>query len=72
MANTYGFDGRVALITGGASGIGAAAAERLRAGGADEDVQSLEAFDSGVELRRVAYVVAAREVEDVNLGTAGA
>ena len=32
--NRYDFDGRVALVTGGASGIGAATVERLRAGGA--------------------------------------
>jgi 2-dehydro-3-deoxy-L-rhamnonate dehydrogenase (NAD+) len=32
--NTYDFAGRVALVTGGVSGIGAAVAERLRAGGA--------------------------------------
>jgi NAD(P)-dependent dehydrogenase (short-subunit alcohol dehydrogenase family) len=30
----YDFEGRVALVTGGASGIGAATVERLRAGGA--------------------------------------
>src|SRR6202171_924667 len=35
MSNHYGFEGRVALVTGGASGIGAATAERLRAGGAE-------------------------------------
>src|SRR5213078_2658050 len=35
MANHYDFEGRVALVTGGASGIGAAVVERLRAGGAD-------------------------------------
>ena len=35
MGNHYDFEGRVALVTGGASGIGAAAAERLRAGGAE-------------------------------------
>src|SRR3954449_4823901 len=34
MPNHYDFEGRVALVTGGASGIGAAAVERLRAGGA--------------------------------------
>ena len=32
--NAYDFTGRRALVTGGASGIGAAAARRLRAGGA--------------------------------------
>jgi 3-oxoacyl-[acyl-carrier protein] reductase len=32
--NRYDFDGRVALVTGGASGIGAASAARLREGGA--------------------------------------
>jgi 3-oxoacyl-[acyl-carrier protein] reductase len=35
MANAYDFDGRVALVTGGASGIGAATAARLREGGAE-------------------------------------
>jgi len=35
VGNHYDFEGRVALVTGGASGIGAAAAERLRAGGAE-------------------------------------
>jgi len=34
VANVYDFTGRVALVTGGASGIGAATTERLRAGGA--------------------------------------
>ena len=41
MANRYDFEGRVALVTGGASGIGAAAVERLRAGGADVHVFDL-------------------------------
>jgi NAD(P)-dependent dehydrogenase (short-subunit alcohol dehydrogenase family) len=39
--NTYDFEGRVALVTGGASGIGAATVERLRAGGADVAVFDL-------------------------------
>ena len=34
MPNHFDFEGRVALVTGGASGIGAATVERLRAGGA--------------------------------------
>ncbi|HUQ23731.1 MAG TPA: SDR family oxidoreductase [Gaiellaceae bacterium] len=42
MPNHYDFEGRVALVTGGASGIGAAAAERLRAGGAAVHVFDLE------------------------------
>ena len=33
--NTYDLTGRVALVTGGASGIGAAAARLLKAGGAE-------------------------------------
>src|SRR3954452_20433011 len=41
MANRYDFDGRVALVTGGASGIGAATAARLSAGGADVHIFDL-------------------------------
>jgi len=40
--NSYDFDGRVAIVTGGASGIGAATAERLRAGGARVAVFDLQ------------------------------
>jgi len=40
--NTYDFSGRVALVTGGASGIGAAAVARLRAGGAQAAVFDLQ------------------------------
>jgi len=38
VPNHYGFEGRVALVTGGASGIGAATVERLRTGGAEVHV----------------------------------
>jgi len=47
--NTYDFSGRVALVTGGASGIGAAAVARLQAGGAQAAVFDLrlEGADPG-------------------------
>jgi NAD(P)-dependent dehydrogenase (short-subunit alcohol dehydrogenase family) len=56
VANHYDFEGRVALVTGGASGIGAAAAERLRAGGADVRVFDLA---NGDDVRDPAQLVAA-------------
>jgi 3-oxoacyl-[acyl-carrier protein] reductase len=46
--NSYDFDGRVALVTGGASGIGAATAERLRASGAKVAVFDLQRADRDV------------------------
>src|SRR5256885_8185544 len=45
MANHYDFANRVALVTGGASGIGAAAVERLREGGAEVHVFDLARGD---------------------------
>jgi 2-dehydro-3-deoxy-L-rhamnonate dehydrogenase (NAD+) len=45
MPNHYDFEGRVALVTGGASGIGAATTEQLRAGGAEVHVFDLEHGD---------------------------
>jgi 3-oxoacyl-[acyl-carrier protein] reductase len=45
MSNRYGYEGRVALVTGGASGIGAATVERLRAGGAEVHVFDLATGD---------------------------
>jgi NAD(P)-dependent dehydrogenase (short-subunit alcohol dehydrogenase family) len=45
MANTYDFSDRVALVTGGASGIGAASAARLREGGAQVAIFDRAAVD---------------------------
>lgn len=56
MSNYYDFDGRVALVTGGASGIGAAAVERLRQGGAEAHVFDLA---NGEDVRDAAQLKAA-------------
>jgi 2-dehydro-3-deoxy-L-rhamnonate dehydrogenase (NAD+) len=45
VAVTYDFSGRCALVTGGASGIGRAAAERLRDGGAQVAVFDRKAVE---------------------------
>jgi 2-dehydro-3-deoxy-L-rhamnonate dehydrogenase (NAD+) len=55
VANTYSFDGRVALVTGGASGIGAATVERLQAGGAEVHVFDLA---NGDDVRHPAQLAA--------------
>jgi 2-dehydro-3-deoxy-L-rhamnonate dehydrogenase (NAD+) len=56
MANHYDFQSRVALVTGGASGIGAATVERLRAGGAEAHVFDLA---NGDDVRESAQLDAA-------------
>jgi len=58
VANQYSFEGRVALVTGGASGIGAATAERLRAGGAEVHIFDLA---NGDDVRDSAQLNAAVE-----------
>jgi NAD(P)-dependent dehydrogenase (short-subunit alcohol dehydrogenase family) len=50
MTNRYDFTGRTALVTGGASGIGAAAAARLRAGGAEVAVFDREPVEGYVSV----------------------
>ena len=79
MANHYGFEGRVALVTGGASGIGAATVARLRSGGADvhvfdlangEDVRDSEQVDAAVaRLERLDILVCAAGVGGDSLHT---
>src|SRR4051795_3459182 len=58
MGNHYDFEGRTALVTGGASGIGAAGVERLRDGGADVHVFDLA---NGHDVRDSAQLNAAVE-----------
>jgi 3-oxoacyl-[acyl-carrier protein] reductase len=79
MSNHYDFQGRVALVTGGASGIGAATAERLRAGGADvhvfdmangQDVRDAGQLDAAVAaLPRLDVLVCAAGVGGDSLHT---
>src|SRR5437588_5678197 len=79
MSNHYDFGGRVALVTGGASGIGAAAVERLREGGAEvhvfdlangDDVRDSAQLDAAVaKLPRLDVLVCAAGVGGDSLHT---
>jgi NAD(P)-dependent dehydrogenase (short-subunit alcohol dehydrogenase family) len=61
--NSYNFDGRVALVTGGARGIGAATTERLRAGGAKVAVFDLQASDGDGDLPIVGDVTRSADLD---------
>jgi len=79
MSNHYDFQGRVAVITGGAQGIGYACAERLLAGGArvalwDRDPAVLETALAALKGKEVASfqvdIADAAQVEAVASATA--
>jgi 3-oxoacyl-[acyl-carrier protein] reductase len=79
MTNHYGFENKVALVTGGASGIGAATVERLRAGGAEvhvfdratgDDVRDSAQLDAAVDrLPRLDVLVCAAGIGGDSLPT---
>ena len=71
MANTYGFEGRVALVTGGASGIGAAVVARLEQGGAEVHVFDLANGQDVSDPARVNAAVEALPRLDVLVCAAG-
>ena len=71
MANQYGFQGQVALVTGGASGIGAAVVSRLEALGADVHVFDLGNGDDVTDSSSVASAVEKLPRLDVLVCAAG-
>src|SRR6266702_6590032 len=71
MSNHYGFEGRVPLVTGGASGIGAATVERLRAGGAEVHVFDLASGDDVRDSAQLNAAVAQLPRLDVLICAAG-
>lgn len=71
MPNRYGFEGRTALVTGGASGIGAATVERLREGGAEVHIFDLANGDDVRDSAQVDAAVARLPKLDVLVCCAG-
>jgi 2-dehydro-3-deoxy-L-rhamnonate dehydrogenase (NAD+) len=71
MAIQYGFEGRVAIVTGGASGIGAATVERLQAGGAEVHVFDLANGDDVRDSKRLNAAVEGLPRLDVLVCAAG-
>ena len=70
MGNVYDFGGRAALVSGGASGIGRAAVERLLAGGAQVAVLDLDPTGAPTGVLHLAGDVS--RSEDVNAAVARA
>jgi 3-oxoacyl-[acyl-carrier protein] reductase len=71
MSNHYDFEGRVALVTGGASGIGAATVQRLQDGGAAVHVFDLANGDDVRDPAQLAAAVAQLPRLDVLVCAAG-
>ncbi len=63
MTSSYDFEGRIALITGGAGDIGAAVAHRLLAGGAQVATLDLRAAELGNVLALTGDVSRSKDVE---------
>jgi 3-oxoacyl-[acyl-carrier protein] reductase len=71
MANRYAFEGRVALVTGGASGIGAAVASKLEEGGAEVHVFDLANGHDVTDSAQIAATIEGLPRLDVLVCSAG-